>query len=512
MLGQLLDGRYKVIEELAAGGFAQTYLAEDTRLPGNPRCVVKHFNPAISEPAFLKKALELFKIEAETLQQLGKHDQIPQLFAYFEENNEFFLVQEFIEGHPLSKELLPNGQLPESRVISLIQDVLEVLRFVHNCGVIHRDIKPNNLLRRHRDGKLVLIDFGTVKQIHTEVLRSDVRRHVTMPIGTPGYMSSEQERGNSCQNSDIYSLGMMGLQALTGMHPSQFSKDEFGEVQWRQYAKVSQELGSILAKMIGREPTMRYQTVDEVQRDLEKLPLLKTSFRILPAAELPQLPQAQVPKIPMSIPPGWVLSGITAVVIGAIAIFTLTKSSSPSSQVSPISQTGSQTSQIDTATPPPIRDRGSINYGRLEGLLSRGEWKAADAETYDLMLIAAGTRSQTDGIFHTDELINFSCADLVLIDQLWRGASKDALGFSAQKKIYESVGKDWIKMAQKVGWRSQSGTWLVNSRYNKQTKRWEYLEGSQPNFQSPPAGHLPIGIRESGRQSLAKNALLQRCL
>ncbi len=505
MLGQLLDGRYKVIEDLAAGGFAQTYLAEDTRLPGNPRCVVKHFNPAISEPDFLRKALELFKIEAETLQKLGKHDQIPQLFAYFEENNEFFLIQEFIEGHPLTKELLPNGQLSEARTIALIQDVLAILKFVHDCDVIHRDIKPNNLLRRHHDGKLVLIDFGTVKQIHTEVLRSNIRRsHITMPIGTPGYMSIEQEQGNSCPNSDIYALGMMALQALTGMHPSEFGKDELGEVKWRLHTSVSQEFGEIIDRMVSYEPAIRYQSVDRVLSDLEKLSPQKPSFRLLPAASPdPATRSMPSPEIEISPKSWWILGGIGAAIVGAISIVNLPKifpSADPSLTVSVAEM------------PSPIRDRNNINYDRLRNLLKRKDWKAADAETYELMLTIAGKKSQIDGTFHIDELQEFSCADFLLIDRLWGDESNHTLGFTAQQKIYESRGKDWGEMAKEVGWRSRSGSWLVASQYNKIATRWEYRKGYSPNFQAPPTGHLPVGIREGGRQNLDRNEYWQRCL
>jgi len=195
MIGRLLDRRYRIMKELAEGGFSQTYLAEDTRLPKNPKCVVKHLNPTIDDPIFTQKALELFKAEAETLQELGRHDRIPQLYAYFQENKEFYLVQEYIAGHPLSTEMLPGSQMAEARVAQIIKEVLEILQFVHHYNVIHRDIKPSNLIRRHSDGKLVLIDFGTVKQVQMEVANAHHKARVTLPIGTLGYMSYEQERG-----------------------------------------------------------------------------------------------------------------------------------------------------------------------------------------------------------------------------------------------------------------------------------------------------------------------------
>lgn len=515
MLGKILDQRYKIIQELAAGGFSQTYLAEDTRLPGHPRCVVKHLNPTISEPIFLQKALELFNAEAETLQNLGTHDQIPRLYAYFEENNEFYLVQEFIEGHPLSKELLPGGKLPEARVAKLVQDVLHILKYVHTCGVIHRDIKPNNLIRRYSDGKLVLIDFGTVKQVHTQIINSHARSQVTMPIGTPGYMSSEQEQGNSCPNSDIYALGMVALQGLTGMHPSQFPRANNGEVMWRSHAKVSKEMGTILDKMVSYEPTQRYQNVDEVLRDLEKLPHASSHQQSALEAETiaekisKQFTAAQFWQIVMSV-------GVVAIAV--MSIISIVKASSvPTDSTSNSSSSSPNPSLKPVSSPSPPKVAVAINlevkYDRLQSYLSQKNWQAADAETYNLMLKLAGEQSYMDGTYHPNELENYStCTGIVLIDRLWSNASQGRLGFTAQKKVFEAEGKEWQKMYAKVGWRSLTGEWLVNTRYNRSYKRWEYQEGYTPSFQNPPVGHLPVGIREIGQQSLGKNALLQRCL
>ena len=263
MLGKLLDRRYRIIRELAEGGFSQTYLAEDTRLPKNPQCVVKHLNPTIDDPVFTQKALELFKAEAETLQELGKHDLIPQLYAYFQENKEFYLVQEFIAGHPLSKEMSPGSQMAEARVAQIIKEVLEILQFVHKYNVIHRDIKPSNLIRRHSDGKLVLIDFGTVKQVQMEVASAHHKAKVTLPIGTPGYMPSEQAHGEPKFASDIYAIGMIGIQALTGIPPSHLAKDDNLEILWRASApKVYPEFADILSQMVRFDFRQRYPSAE----------------------------------------------------------------------------------------------------------------------------------------------------------------------------------------------------------------------------------------------------------
>src|SRR5919199_4092187 len=157
MIGQFLARRYQIIRVLGAGGFSQTYVAEDTHIPGNPTCVVKQLKLASNYPHLLETARQLFQREAETLVKLGHHKQIPQLLAYFEEDQEFYLVQEFIEGHTLTHALLPGQQLQENQVSQLLVEILEILEFVHTQGVIHRDIKPDNIMRRHKDHKLVLI-------------------------------------------------------------------------------------------------------------------------------------------------------------------------------------------------------------------------------------------------------------------------------------------------------------------------------------------------------------------
>ncbi len=272
MLGKLLDGRYRVLQVLGGGGFGQTYIAQDTHRPGFPKCVVKHLKPVTHNPEFLQTSRRLFTSEAETLEQLGHHDQIPRLLAYFEDNKEFFLVQEFIEGYSLTAELLSNQPWKEDQVIQLLQQVLGILEFIHGHKVIHRDIKPENIIRRQQDGKLVLIDFGAVKQVQTQLLSAPGRTETTIAIGTPGYMSTEQGRGKPRPNSDIYSLGVISIQALTGLHPRQLEEDQnTGEILWQHLANVSPELASILSKMVLHHFRERYQSATEVLEELGQI-------------------------------------------------------------------------------------------------------------------------------------------------------------------------------------------------------------------------------------------------
>lgn len=271
MIGQLLDRRYKIIQALSVGGFGHTYIAEDLRIPGHPKCVVKHLKPASHNPKLLATAERLFWSEAESLAQLGTHDQIPRILAFFEENQEFFLVQELVEGHPLTEELIPEKKLSESYVIDLLKDVLPILEFIHQQEVIHRDIKPANIIRRKQDSKLVLIDFGAVKQVRT-FANSIQDRRATVSIGTPGYMSTEQGRGKPRANSDIYGLGMIAIQALTGLEPCDLEEDsQTGEILWQNHASVSPGLAEVLTKMVRYHFKDRYQSAEEVLEALQQL-------------------------------------------------------------------------------------------------------------------------------------------------------------------------------------------------------------------------------------------------
>jgi len=273
MAGKLLSQHYQIVEVLGVGGFSQTYLAEDI-YRGNRTCVVKHFQPASSDSSFLQAAQRLFQREAEILEKLGHHNQIPQLLAYFEdENQDFYLVLDYTAGQPLSTEMLSGYCWSENQVIELLQELLELLVFIHSYGVIHRDIKPDNLIRRELDNRLVLIDFGSIKQIGTQGITPQAHRYVTIPIGTQGYMAAEQGQGNPRPSSDLYSLGIIAIQALIGSEPTQFERDEMGEICWQQQAKVSPELASIINKLVSYHFKDRYQSATEALDALQ--PLIK---------------------------------------------------------------------------------------------------------------------------------------------------------------------------------------------------------------------------------------------
>jgi CHASE2 domain-containing sensor protein/tRNA A-37 threonylcarbamoyl transferase component Bud32 len=268
----LLSGRYKIIKVLTSGGFGCIYIAEDTQRPSNPNCIVKQLMPARRDPIFLEVARRLFNTEAEILELLGEHHQIPKLLAYFEDNQEFYLVEEYIPGHTLSEELPPikRGVQQEPFVREMLKEILEILAFVHQHRVIHRDIKPSNIIRSKIDNRLVLIDFGAVKLMQPPT--SEETELATVAIGTRGYAPPEQFAGHPRLNSDIYALGMIAIQALTGVPPQELPPDlETGNVRWRQWAKVSDELATILDKMVRYHFSDRYQSSVAVLQDLKRI-------------------------------------------------------------------------------------------------------------------------------------------------------------------------------------------------------------------------------------------------
>jgi tetratricopeptide (TPR) repeat protein len=281
MQGNTLVGRYQIIRHLGGGGFGETFVACDTQLPGSPQCVVKKLKPQSHDPVTLETARRLFDTEAQVLYKLGTHDRIPQLLAYFEENEEFYLVQEYIEGHDLSQELTPEKLFSQEQAIAFLQNVLGILAFVHEQKVIHRDVNPRNILRRN-DGKLVLIDFGAVKQITTQIVNPQGTKF-TVAIGTPGYIPSEQAQGNPKFSSDIYAVGIIALCALTGLPPEELVADpDTDEIVWKNQLEknsdipvISQELAQFLDKMVRYDFRQRYPSAIvalQALKDLYKHP------------------------------------------------------------------------------------------------------------------------------------------------------------------------------------------------------------------------------------------------
>ena len=278
MIGQLLTGRYLILEKLGAGGFSETYLARDKYLPRHPLCVVKCLKLPSHSTISLETAHRLFETEAHLLEQFGRHhNQIPTLFAYSQEQDSTYLVQEYIEGENLSTWLSQGKRFTQKAAIALLLEMLPILNYIHSQRVIHRDITPSNLIYRRRDSKVVLIDFGAAYCLpETESSIQTDTDALPLEIGTPGYMPDEQRLGMAQTNSDLYGLGILVIHLLTGIDPRWFKQDLIsGELDWQRYlqpSSVSSELLAILNRLVRSRVSDRYQQASEALTDLQALP------------------------------------------------------------------------------------------------------------------------------------------------------------------------------------------------------------------------------------------------
>jgi serine/threonine-protein kinase len=268
----LLNNRYQVIRTLGGGGFGETFLAEDTQMPSNRRCVIKQLKPIQNNPQIYQLVQERFQREATILEDLGgASDQIPSLYAYFQSQGQFYVVQEWIDGDTLTAKIQQQGLLSESTVRELLINLLPVLDYVHSKRIVHRDIKPDNIIVRHRDRKPVLIDFGAVRESMATMVNSQGLPTSSIVIGTPGFMPSEQAAGRPVYSSDLYSLGITVIYLLTGRQPQELGTDSrTGEIIWHQHAlNVSPTLAMVIDRAIAYHPRDRYPTAREMLEALQ---------------------------------------------------------------------------------------------------------------------------------------------------------------------------------------------------------------------------------------------------
>ncbi|MEG4418058.1 ABC transporter substrate-binding protein [Microcoleus sp. LAD1_D5] len=300
--GYILRQRYQIVSELGRGGFARTYTARDLDIPHDRLCVVKEIRQP-SDRQLLPEAQQRFESEVRALHRLGRHPQIPQLFDSFEENDNFYLIQEYIEGHPLRKEFAPNIQWTQEQVIEFLQDILPVIAFVHKHNVIHRDITPSNLIRRDCDRQIVLIDFGAVKEISSLEI-TDSGKTISRTIYTQGYSPAEQFAGNPQLCSDIYSVGIVAIQALTGLCPAKdfLTDSRRGDIVWRystpdrSMVQISAGMETILNTMVRYNFPNRYQSVADVLQDLNSIADVLQDLNSIATLQSPLSQNGNVPE------------------------------------------------------------------------------------------------------------------------------------------------------------------------------------------------------------------------
>jgi serine/threonine protein kinase len=267
----LLKNRYRVREVLGASPLGRTFLAIDEDKPSQPRCVIKEYFPEVRQQ---------FRTLAPELEKLGKHPQIPEVWAYVEQDDYQYLVQEYIAGQNLGEELSQTGVFKEQKIWQLLSEILPVIQFAHENRVFHRDIKPETIIRRSpltppdQGGDIWLVDFGAIALPPNNVA---IREHLR---GSAEYIAPEQLRGQVKANSDLYSLGVTCLHLLTDLSPFDLFDIKADTWVWRDYLKVpvSDRLSRILDKLVERNHTKRYQSAIEVLNDLKYGPVALPIF------------------------------------------------------------------------------------------------------------------------------------------------------------------------------------------------------------------------------------------
>lgn len=376
---KLIAQRYQVTKQLGSGGFGDTFLAQDLYSPSQKACVVKQLRRIEDDPATYQVVQERFNREALILEDLGKdYPRIPALYAYFEEDGFFYLVQEYIEGMTLSELVEQQGAQSEDFTLGILRQVLEILQYVHGRKIIHRDIKPDNILLRKTDQSVVLIDFGAIKEvIQTRVSKSGSLKS-SIVIGTPGFMSPEQGIGRPSFSSDLYSLGLVGIYLLTGKLPDEFPTDPAtGKMLWQHgfqnsYA-VNEHVLAVLEQSIQSHMRDRFSTAQAMMTALQaqavNVPMPPPApIAVPPTSPIPNptyQPTVTVGSAPgfgysqMSAAPGgmsdWQKAILTGGIIGAFLVGGIVLSTGllNRSVQTPVNSNGSEPEPVQTTEPTP---------------------------------------------------------------------------------------------------------------------------------------------------------------
>lgn len=459
----MLQQRYRAIKAIGQGGFGRTFLAVDEQLPSKPPCVIKQFSFQSQKAESTQNALRLFRQEAQRLDRLGQHPQIPQLLAYFQERDRSYLVQEYIEGMTLKEELQKKGTFSENQIWQLLGELLPVLKFVHQHQIIHRDLKPANIMRRTREpfhylkpnseaiesttgktSQIVLIDFGVAK-----LLTGSAIFQTGTIIGSAEYMAPEQTRGKVLPASDLFSLGITCIYLLTDVSPWDLYDLANDRWAWRDFLPSGQSssdrLGRILDKLLAHSVSDRYQSADQV------LEAMKPPKPVV--AKAAQIKQPAAIDNSKSTAPSAVQAAMGRIV--------------PWLAVRPTNK------DIVSAT--------GIDYTTLQHLLATRRWKEADLETWVVLSLAAGKRRKT--YLFADDIDRLNCRDLQTIDRLWVKYSGGRFGLSIQAKIYQQVKEDYGHLCERLGWQT------YNSHNPADSFQYKL---------SAPIGHLPSRVWSGG--------------
>src|SRR5215216_4674693 len=268
LIGTLFDGRYRVIRRLGSGGMANVYLAEDEEL--GRRVAIKMLD---DKHANDEQFVERFRREAKNAASLS-HPNIVSIYDRGEAEGTYYIAMEYIEGRTLKDLIVSRGPLPVERAVSYARQILGAVRFAHRKGIVHRDIKPHNVLV-DTDGRLKVTDFGIARAGASQMTEAG------SIIGTAQYLSPEQARGSPVdQRSDLYSVGIVLYELLTGKVP--FTGDAPVEIAMKHLSDVPEppssrredvphELDLVVMRALAKDPDERYQSAEEMDADLQRV-------------------------------------------------------------------------------------------------------------------------------------------------------------------------------------------------------------------------------------------------
>lgn len=302
-----LGDRFRAIKLISQGGFGRTFLGVDEGNKIQAECVIKQVLLVYQGTKNSQEAEAKFRTTCQQLQKVGQHPQIPSLLGYFEGNNlmSSTVVQELISGASLQEDLLKQGAWGEEKVKELLDEFLPILQFIHDQGVIHRDLNPNNIIYvsnphkkrakveitavQQEERKLFIVDFSAAKV----TTKTALAKQGTV-IGSASYTAPEQLMGQAIYASDIYSLGVICIYLLTQIDPFDlFSRYEAKWV-WQDYLlnPVSDKLAAVINKMLAEKAQERYQSATEVFQDLnsgQTITLFPKQKQTLPKSTLSTL-------------------------------------------------------------------------------------------------------------------------------------------------------------------------------------------------------------------------------
>lgn len=332
---KLLGGRYKFIEMLSADEISKTLLVADVHYPEHPKCVVRQLRLPTRNPVTLKFIIKLLKKKAEVLETLGQHQQIPSLFSSFEGDHHFYMVREFIPGRSLESELIPSQPMSKAAVFSLLKQSLTTLAFAQEHGVVHGRLKPSKIIRHATDHHLILLDFGSLEHISQEVTHKDTLQiPYRSPLRDRIYRAPEQYQGQAQFGSDHYAIGMIAIQALTGLPAEELPDANHPTIHQEIISLLERvpDLGlnttSLLARMVHTNPNLRYQNASEILADLDRLKdsppvtaeLPTTLSTSLKSSPIPATPDASTSAIAPTKRRFWPVMGVSGLVALALLL------------------------------------------------------------------------------------------------------------------------------------------------------------------------------------------------